>query len=68
MDFEFSTDQQQFIDDVRAFLAEEAKKPYANEVMSPNREADSMLTDSPERREFNKQLAKKRYLGMSWPV
>lgn len=68
MDFEFSTDQQQFIKDVRAFLAEEAKKPYADEVMSPNREADSMLTDSPERREFNKQLAKKRYLGMSWPV
>ena len=68
MDFEFSTDQQQFINDVRAFLAEEARKPYAAEVMSPNREADSMLTDSPERREFNKQLAKKRYLGMSWPV
>ena len=52
MDFEFSTDQQQFINDVRAFLAEEAKKPYADEVMNPNREADSMLTDSPERPRF----------------
>ena len=68
MDFEFSTDQQQFINDVRAFLAEEAKKPYAKEVMSPDREADSMLADSPQRREFNKQLAKKRFLGMSWPL
>lgn len=68
MDFEFSPDQQQFMNDVRAFLADEAKKPYAKEVMSPNREADSMLSDSPERREFNKQLAQKRFLGMSWPV
>ena len=68
MDFEFTQDQQQFIQDVRAFLAEEGKKPYAREVMNPEREADSMLADSPERREFNKQLAKKRFLGMSWPV
>lgn len=27
-----------------------------------------MLADSPERRTFNKQLAAKRFLGMSWPV
>ncbi|MEZ5493165.1 MAG: acyl-CoA dehydrogenase family protein [Pseudomonadales bacterium] len=68
MDFEFSPEQQQFIGNIRSFLAEEAKKPYANEVMSPDREADSMLADSPERRDFNKQLAAKRFLGMSWPV
>ncbi len=68
MDFEFSPDQQRFVHEIQAFLAEEAKKPYASEVMSPEREADSMLTDSQERRDFNKQLAKKRYLGMSWPV
>ena len=68
MDFEFSPEQQQFIGNIRSFLADEAKKPYAAEVMSPDREADSMLADSPERRAFNKQLAAKRFLGMSWPV
>ncbi len=68
MDFEFSAEEQQFIIDVRAFLASEKKKPYAREVMNPEREADSMLADSAERREFNKQLAAKRYLGMSWPA
>lgn len=68
MDFEFSAAEQQFIKDVRAFLAEEAKKPYAREVMNPEREADSMLADSQERREFNKELAKNGYLGMSWPA
>ena len=57
MDFEFSAEEQQFIIDVRAFLASEKKKPYAREVMNPEREADSMLADSAERREFNKQLA-----------
>jgi alkylation response protein AidB-like acyl-CoA dehydrogenase len=67
MDFEFSPDQQQFIDNVRAFLANEATKPYAREVMNPGREADSMLSDSQERRDFNKQLAAAGYLGMSWP-
>lgn len=67
MDFEFSADEQQFINDVRAFLAEEAKKPYADEVMNPNREADSMLSDSQERRDFNKELSAAGYLGMSWP-
>jgi len=67
MDFEFSPEQQQFIENVRAFLAEEAKKPYAREVMNPEREADSMLADSAERREFNKQLSAAGYLGMSWP-
>ena len=67
MDFEFSQDEQQFITDIRSFLAEEKKKPYADEVMNPNREADSMLSDSQERRDFNKELASKRYLGMSWP-
>ncbi len=36
MDFEFSPDQQQFINNVRAFLANEAQKPYAHEVMNPN--------------------------------
>jgi alkylation response protein AidB-like acyl-CoA dehydrogenase len=67
MDFEFSAEQQQFIEGVRSFLAEEAKKPYAAHVMNPEREADSMLADNEERREFNRQLAKQGYLGMSWP-
>jgi alkylation response protein AidB-like acyl-CoA dehydrogenase len=67
MDFEFSKDELEFIENVRAFLDEQAQLPYADEVMAPDREADSMLSDSPERREFNRALAKKGYLGMSWP-
>jgi alkylation response protein AidB-like acyl-CoA dehydrogenase len=66
MDFDFSEDEQAFIHEVQDFLAEQAELPYADEIMAPDREADSMLADSPERRAFNKALAERGYLGMSW--
>lgn len=67
MDFRFRDTEYAFLRDVRAFLEEEARRPDADEVMDPNREADSMLADSPERRAFNRRLAERGYLGMSWP-
>lgn len=67
MRFEFSAEQRQFIDEVRAFIAGEMRRNDADDVFAPNREADSMLVDSPARRAFMKRLAAKGYLGMSWP-
>ncbi|NIB38968.1 acyl-CoA dehydrogenase [Pseudomaricurvus alkylphenolicus] len=67
MNFEFSEPEQRFIDRVRAFIAREAEKNYADEVMAPEREAHSQLADSPERREFCRQLAAEGLLGLSWP-
>lgn len=67
MDFDFSEDEMRFVDEVRAFLAEEAKEDYADDVMAPNRESDSMLADTPARKEFFRKMAKKGYIGMSWP-
>lgn len=67
MDFRFSEAERAFINEVRVFLAEESQRPEAAEVMTPDREADSMLADSPERRAFNRRLAERGYLGMSWP-
>lgn len=66
MDFEFSTEEQEFVAGVRRFLASERALPHATEVMAPDREADSMLADSPVRRAFNRRLAEAGYLGMSW--
>lgn len=67
MRFEFSEEQHGFVDEVRAFISEEMQREDAHVVFAPNREADSMLVDTPERRNFMKRLAAKRYLGMSWP-
>ena len=68
MNFNFTKEEEQFIDEVKIFIAEEKKKSNANVVFAPNREADAQTKiDSPERRDFMKILASKGYLGMSWP-
>lgn len=66
MDFEFSPEELDFVADVRRFIAAQKTLPDAAEVMAPQREADSMLADSPARRAFNRRLAEAGYLGMSW--
>ncbi|MAF29512.1 MAG: acyl-CoA dehydrogenase [Croceicoccus sp.] len=63
MDFDFSPEEQKFADEVEAWLVEN----HDPEVMDPTRENFSQLSDTPERRAFMKKLAKKGWLGMSWP-
>ena len=68
MNFNFTKEEEQFIDEVKIFIAEEKKKSNAGVVFAPNREADAQTKiDSPERRDFMKILSSKGYLGMSWP-
>ena len=68
MNFNFTKEEEQFINEVKVFIAEEKKKSNADVVFAPNREADAQTKiDSPERRDFMKILASKGYLGMSWP-
>ena len=68
MNFNFTKEEEQFIDEVKSFIDEEKKKPNADDVFAPNREADAQTKiDSPARRDFMKILSSKGYLGMSWP-
>ena len=68
MNFNFTKEEEQFIDEVKIFIEEEKKKSNADVVFAPNREADAQTKiDSPERRDFMKILSSKGYLGMSWP-
>ncbi len=67
MDFEFSPEEVRFVEEVRQFIAEQAREPDASEVMCPNRESDSMLADTPARRRFIRKMGARGYLGMSWP-
>ena len=66
MNFEYTEEEQKFINRVRDFIAQEAKKDYADEVMAPEREGHAQLADSPERREFFRHLADAGFLGLSW--
>lgn len=68
MDFGFSSEELAFVREVRAFLAGEAQRPDAGEVMAPERDSHAQLANSPARRAFCKRLAAKGYLGMSWPA
>lgn len=68
MDFRLSEEERAFVAEVTAFLEEEAGHPDAADFMAPDREADSMLADSPARRAFNKRMGARGYLGMSWPA
>ncbi|MDC0079815.1 acyl-CoA dehydrogenase family protein [Pseudomonadota bacterium] len=68
MNFNFTKEEEQFIDEVKSFIDEEKKKLNADDVFAPNREADAQTKiDSPARRDFMKILSSKGYLGMSWP-
>ena len=50
MDFGFSPGERDFVAGVRRFIGAERALPDAADVMAPEREADSMLADSPARR------------------
>jgi len=63
VDFDFSPEEQKFADEVEQWLVEN----HDPVVMDPTRENFSQLADTPERRAFMKKLAKKGWLGMSWP-
>ena len=63
MDFEFSKDEQQFLREVGAFLAENNDPKY----MDVTRENMAQVCDTPERREFTKKLAEKGWMGITWP-
>jgi len=68
MNFNFTKEEELFIDEVKAFIDKEKNKPNADDVFAPNREADAQTKiDSPARRDFMKILSFKGYLGMSWP-
>jgi alkylation response protein AidB-like acyl-CoA dehydrogenase len=67
VDFNFDADQQAFISEVRAFLDEVRQWPDAADIMCPERESDSILADTPARKAFNRELARRGYLGLSWP-
>lgn len=67
MDFKLSPDEISFARGVRAFLEEEAQHPDAHDFMDPDRDCHSQLANSPERRAFCRRMAKRGYLGMSWP-
>ena len=63
MDFDFSPEEQKFADEVEQWLVDN----HDPVVMDHHRENFSQLSDTPERRAFMKKLAKKGWLGMSWP-
>ncbi len=63
MDFEFSPEQQAFIEEVEAFLD-------ANDdpdVFDVTRENMAQIVDTPKRRAFMAKLGEKGWLGMTWP-
>jgi alkylation response protein AidB-like acyl-CoA dehydrogenase len=68
VDLDLSAAEQSFVREVREFLAQEARRPDAREIMCPNRESDSILADTPARKRFSRRLAQRGYLGLSWPV
>ncbi len=63
MDFEFTAEQQAFLEDVRSFL-DEHDDP---DVFDVTRENMAQIVDTPERRAFMRKLAERGWLGMTWP-
>jgi alkylation response protein AidB-like acyl-CoA dehydrogenase len=63
VDFEFSEEQYEFLEQVDRFLEEN----YDPEVMDPSRENMSQLVDTPKRRAFMKKIGERGWLGMTWP-
>lgn len=66
MNFHFSEDEIEFLQQVQQFLEKEKLHPDAAENMDPDRESDSWFANTPERRAFIKRLGQSGYLGMSW--
>lgn len=63
MDFEFSEEQNAFLQEVQQFI-EENRSP---DVMDVTRENMAQLVDTPPRRAFMKKLGERGWLGMTWP-
>lgn len=63
MDFDYSKEECQFLREVHDFLEENRDVS----VMDVTRENMAQVADTPERRGFMKKLAKKGWLGMTWP-
>ncbi|MCU1371909.1 MAG: acyl-CoA dehydrogenase domain protein [Ilumatobacteraceae bacterium] len=63
MDFEFSPEQQTFIEQVEAFL-DENDDP---DVFDVTRENMAQIVDTPKRRAFMAKLGEMGWLGMTWP-
>jgi alkylation response protein AidB-like acyl-CoA dehydrogenase len=63
MDFDFSTEQLAFADDVERFL-DEHDDP---EVFDVTRENMAQIVDTPKRRAFMAELGAKGWLGITWP-
>jgi len=63
MDFEFSDEQNAFLEEVEKFL-DANDDP---EVFDVTRENMAQIVDTPKRRAFMKKLGEKGWLGMTWP-
>jgi alkylation response protein AidB-like acyl-CoA dehydrogenase len=63
MDFEFSPEQLAFRDEVEAFL-DANDDPVLFDV---TRENMAQIADTPDRRAFMQKIAKKGWLGITWP-
>ena len=63
MDFDFTTEQEAFRDEVEAFL-------NANDdpdVFDPTRENMAQIVDTPKRRALMKKMGEQGWLGITWP-
>ncbi|AMN46268.1 acyl-CoA dehydrogenase [Steroidobacter denitrificans] len=63
MDFEFSSEERRFLAEVDQFLQDN----YDPKAMDVTRENMAQICDTPERRAFARKLAKKGWLGITWP-
>ena len=63
MDFDFSPEQREFVEEVEAFL-DEHDDP---EIFDLTRENMAQIVDTPKRREFMRKLGQKGWLGITWP-
>jgi alkylation response protein AidB-like acyl-CoA dehydrogenase len=63
VDFDFSTEQLAFVDEVERFL-DEHDDP---EVFDVTRENMAQIVDTPKRREFMRKIADRGWLGITWP-
>ena len=63
MNFDFSPEQQAFVEEVEAFL-DANDDP---EVFDPTRENMAQIVDTPKRRALMKKLGDQGWLGITWP-
>ena len=64
MDFDFSTEQRAFLDEVERFL-DEHDDP---EVFDVTRENMAQIVDTPKRRAFMREVGDRGWLGITWPT